>query len=217
MTTVIIPAAGNSTRWGRPYPKQMAQIGRESIIQRLVRQCHERDTVPIVLAHDAMLIAHLPTNTTLLNPARHRWLAETLESTRTLWQGRMVILLGDVVFHPRLLNRIWTDGQPIQFYGTPAEIYALVFMPGAYGIIDRAMRIALAYAERNPQDQGAGKLWSVYKAVVNWPQPHEIDFIQKYFTFIRNEYTQDIDDTNTYELFLREVVYRGLLDDEVMA
>jgi hypothetical protein len=215
MNTVIIPAAGSNARWGRSYPKQMAQIGRESIIQRLIRQVHEHGETPLILAHDDLLIAHLPLNTTILNPARRRWLAETLISSQIHWHGRVMILLGDVVFHPRLMNWIWSDGRPLQFFGTVHEIFALTFDRVWYGRVSGALHSALGYAEAHPLDGGAGKLWSVYKVLTGQRQSAEIQFIKDHFTFIADEYTTDIDNTNEYELFLQEVVLPGLLDDEV--
>lgn len=213
MNTVIIPCAGSNTRWGRSYPKQMAQIGHESIIQRLIRQCQEKQTTPLVLAHDAQLIAHLPIDTTIFNPARHRWLAETLISSQAHWHGRVLFLLGDVIFHPRLFNWIWTEGRSLQFYGTPHEIFALSFDRVWYGRVSFALHTALEYAERHRMDEGAGKLWSVYKALTDQPQAAEVQTIDKLFTFVADEYTQDIDNTNEYELFMQEVVAAGMLDE----
>jgi hypothetical protein len=215
MTTVIIPCAGNNTRWNRPYPKQMAQIGSESIIQRLVRQCNEAGFTPFVLAHDKQLIAHLPMQTNILNPARHRWLAETLISSQTHWHNRVIVLLGDVIFHPRLLRWLWGDYRDVQFYGTPHEIFAIVFQRRFYGRMTQALHTALDYAINHPEDGGAGKLWSVYKALTGLPQVHECDVIKDYFSFIKDEYTTDIDNTNEYEKFMREVVGAGLLDEGV--
>jgi bifunctional N-acetylglucosamine-1-phosphate-uridyltransferase/glucosamine-1-phosphate-acetyltransferase GlmU-like protein len=215
MNTVIIPAAGSNARWGRNYPKQLAQIGRESIIQRLIRQCTEQGSMPLVLAHDKTLIAHLPVDTVILHPARHAWLVETLLASQTHWLNRVIILLGDVVFHPRLMRWIWTDHRQVQFYGTPAEIYALAFDRRFYGRISQAMHTALDYAVEHPDDGGAGKLWSVYKALTGQPQALEVQHIEPHFTFVKGEYTTDIDSPNEYELFLQEVVATGMLDDEV--
>lgn len=216
MNTVLIPAAGSNTRWGRPYPKQMAQIGSESIIQRLIRQVNEKNSTPIVLAHNDLLIQHLPLETAIFNPARHRWLAETLISSQTYWHGRVLVLLGDVVVHPRLFNWMWSEGRPLQFYGTPHEIFAVSFCRTWYGRISSALHTALDYAERHPEDSGAGKLWSGYKALTGQPQALEVGVIDRHFTFVQDEYTRDIDTVNQYELFLDEVVAQGMLD-EVMA
>lgn len=213
MNTIIIPAAGDNLRWGRNYPKQLAQIGHESIIQRLVRQCHEVHTTPLVLAHDDSLIAHLPIETTILNPARHRWLTETLISSQTHWSGRVIILLGDVIFHPRLFNWIMTDGSPLRFYGTVHEIFALAFDRTFYGRVSRGLHETLTYAEHHPEDGGAGKLWSLYKALTGLPQAPETQLINRYFTFVKDEYTTDIDTTNQYKLFMQEIVHEGLLGE----
>jgi len=127
-----------------------------------------------------------------------------------------MVLLGDVIFHPRLFNWMWTEGRPLQFYGTAHEIFALSFDRVWYGRISAALHIALEYAQSHPLDNGAGKLWSMYKALTMQPQARETQVIDKFFTFIADEYTTDIDDTNEYELFLQDVVAAGMLD-EVMA
>lgn len=213
MTTIIIPAAGDNHRWGRDYPKQMAQIGGESIINRLIRQCQDVGITPLALAHDVTLIAHLSTTTTIVNPARRRWLVETLISSQTYWEGRLIVLLGDVVMHPRLLQWILSDARPLQFYGTQHEIFALQCRPSAHLRLSNALQVALGYAEDHPADSGAGKLWSVYKALTGQPQREEVAYIQPHFTFVRDEYTTDIDTVADYERFMQDVVGQGMLGE----
>jgi hypothetical protein len=213
MNTVIIPCAGSNTRWGRSYPKQMAQIGKESIIQRLVRQCHAVGNVPYILTNNDTLIPHLPLETIIHNPVRCRWLVETLISSHWHWQGRVVILLGDVIFHQRCFDWIWSDGRPLQFYGNVHELFALAFTPSATHRIFNAMHVALVYAEQHPEDSGAGKLWSVYKAFRGVPQSEAVTNMDYHFTHINDSVTTDIDSVNEYETFLQDVIAAGLLDE----
>lgn len=163
--TVLILAAGEQDRWkmdGPPYHKQLLDAGGETIIARIVRQCQERGIMaPVVVTHHERIMKALP-GTWVFKPNRRRWTVETLYSTRQMWRGRVIVLLGDVFYSSATMNKIFAvRTAPMRVFGNEYEIFALSFNE-PYNAIIAVLKLAIIHAESGIA-RGGGKLRKFYQ------------------------------------------------------
>ena len=133
-TTVLIMAQGEQRRLADlGYPKQLVAVDGEPILDRTLRLAAEfcPDHVALIIGRRE-LGAERPGLVTLTDPGH--CVLDGIAQTVDLWgSGRVVVLLGDVVFSRAALWAIFADGRPFFFAGTPVvsgsfgELFALSF------------------------------------------------------------------------------------------
>jgi len=206
--TGLILAAGEQVRWKMtepPYHKQLLDVGGETIIERIWRQCRARGTEPAVITHKPELFAQI----LYKKPERRRWTVETLLSTYDLWQERVIVLLGDVVYSRAVMDRIFAPHQePLKVYGNQYEIYAASFNE-PYNKIVNTLEDAIVHAESGIA-RGGGKLRKFYQAYCGLNMTGN-ERENKVLNWV-DDYTQDVDNSGEYVILLN-IVRNGILDD----
>lgn len=214
LTVALILAAGEQTRWEmdrHPFYKQLLDVGGETIVARIERQSLERDFWPKrVTCHKALeaLWSYVP--------KRHRWTVETLLSTHELWQGRTIILLGDVIYSQAVMDRTFApQEQELKVFGNEYEIYALSMQfknhpPWSVDII-MALYTAIAHAESGAF--GGGKLRKFYQIYCGLDPDSDAMENEVLDRVSLQDYTQDVDTKKDYIQLQNKIVKSGRLDD----
>ena len=122
---VLIPCAGVSLRWNNHLglPKQLAPLPDKgaTILGRTVRLLQEFGVEQIhVITHDEEIKAGIQ-GVSILYPSSRKHLTDSILSAKSLWQGKTIVLLGDVVFSRRAVETILNDRNALRFYGTLEE------------------------------------------------------------------------------------------------
>lgn len=209
MTTVIIPAAGDGTRFDGDGPKQLLDINGEPLIKRLVRQLKERDHRAVVLTHNEMITTALRYDCPIYWPAMSRYLIETIYHAPIMWTSfeRHVVLLGDCVFSDDALDTIFEDPAAPMFYGDWGEIFAFAFVPDhTRGWLQKAIKISEEHEGWGP----AGKLWMLYRLMSNLSIYEHDEIRARFFTWI-TDYTTDFDTMEEYTRFSRHITNGELI------
>lgn len=208
---ILILAGGNQERWGdHEHPKQLVDIGGETLLMRIVRQCREQDHEPIIVTHDE----RLKISKQSFEPQARRWTVETLLSTCELWEDRTVVLLGDVIFTDEALHKIMLNRAPIQVFGRKElryrlvgryyEIFAISFDCNQHQqIVDTLQEVLVDASTR----EDGGKLRTFYEMYCGLPlrsyQHEDIIF------YPIEDWTEDIDAPEDYEQFKAMIIQRG--------
>ena len=222
--TCLILAAGNQDRWNmRRTPrnmrvKQMIDIGGEALISRTIRQLNHRKCRPIMVTNNGSISG---LSVTSFQPADCRRVIDTLSSTSEIWEGSVLVVLGDVCFSKSTMDLMTRGTEDFKIFGyferphidpvleyKPGwrEIYALTFRPKEYNAVKRALKIVVSHTK-------AKKLKDFYNAY-RMIKGIENDCVLDDSTFENiTDYTQDFDWYPTYENFQKEVVDKKLLDD----
>jgi choline kinase len=109
-------------------PKQTISVGDEMLIERQTRQVRERGHVLSVVGNNKILLSLVENfGYHFFVPLKRRFTVETFYSTREVWKGRTIILLGDVFYTENTMDRIFEIGYPITFFGDAQEVYAVTF------------------------------------------------------------------------------------------
>jgi len=135
--TVLLMAGGPQRRWPGAEPKQLADLGGETVIARLLRQLAENGVVAPVTVCETPLpgldgVEHFASTGGYL---------DALAQTRDLWRGRILVLAADTVFSDIALRGILEAAPPddsrAAFFGkryanaytdkTWSEIYGMRF------------------------------------------------------------------------------------------
>jgi len=216
MTTVLILAAGEQKRWAEDSaePKQLADIGGESLILRIIRQVKERDELPIVVTHDYAITRATVESAIISQPGKYcRWVVETVLSTLMLWGDSdepVVVLFGDVIFSKVTMDLILGETETLpKFYGNGCELFAVRFCP------DDLLCLLVKHLgmARHGGYKEIGRFWNVYRALIGVElDKHVIHDNPPYFAMIE-DWTNDIDNMGEYVTFQREVIDAGKLDD----
>jgi len=171
MKTILILSAGEQERFPEGFmPKQLLCFGGESMFARQLRQLKTQPQVPIVMTHRKEL-ADIKGDFIVINPVDHRTILRTLRSSRPEWIERVIVLLGDVHYDDDLMDDIVESEQPMAFWLSGSEIYALAFNPDRHEEIirgiDRAEVIQPIGPHRKaPETRVADrKLWHLYRAL----------------------------------------------------
>lgn len=164
---IFILAAGKGRRYrGTGTLKQLVAIGEELLLPRTVRQLGEHSIRPWVVTDNAQIIDSLDDGARVLSPTRSRWTAETFLSTALLWDGRTVVLLGDVYFTDATLARIVQYAGPLAIFGKPSEIFAWAWGSESNERVKKALATAVQRVQRG---RGRGKLGDAYRALTGLP------------------------------------------------
>lgn len=104
MAKALILCAGNGSRWGEylGVPKQLITINNETLLDRTVRLLNKNgnNNIEIVFNDHRVMLNHCA----FYRPSKSQWIVETLLSTRDLWKGQTIILLGDVFYTERAIQ-----------------------------------------------------------------------------------------------------------------
>lgn len=196
---VLILAAGDGSRWyNNDRPKQLALIRGKPIIQRtidLVGICNS-----VVITHDADIQVEVDE---FFIPAKREWTVDTFLSTKELWSGRTVVLLGDVIYSPESIWTILSCSDDVAVFGgkdrpgKDDEIFGVSFNTIGKNRVNAALSVALQDARAN----GRGKLWEFYRALCG--RDLRMHYIDGSIFHSIDDYTDDIDDLGQYEQFLQ--------------
>jgi hypothetical protein len=228
---IYILAQGKGSRWeGENLPseyKQLVPMGNgELLVHRTIRQI--RETLGGYITVDVNLIAPgdfllYAINENIDFRSFREPIGCILEGicrTKKEWEGhRIVFLLGDVVYSNYAIRHIVNARHRLAFFGRKSgnpitgkearEIFALGFNDDKlvqYCIWDRMREI---YFRQENKD---AKLWTFYDYLTNkktW------DSVVKGSAFhVINDYTDDIDSPEEYNLFYEKLKELALADDE---
>lgn len=218
VSIALILAAGEQTRWEMdryPFHKQLLDVGGETIIGRIARQCLERNVEPVIVTYSPMIKKSVTPLLTWLVPERRRWTVETLLSTHVLWLERTIVLLGDVIYSRAVMDRIFTPhDQELKVFGNEYEIYALTINDWGnhHEHITDALTRAIRHAESGAS--GGGKLRKFYQIYCGLdPDSDEMESKVLDLVCHKQDYTQDVDTRRDYITLQNKVVKAGLLDD----
>lgn len=217
---IFILAAGKQARWEGDGFKQLLPIGDTTILERTMSQLHSRGLswllVKTPLPYFTGWKNTSPHRGTCLHPVACRFTSETLLSTSGQWELRNIVLLGDVIYSHKTLDRILNCQEPIRWFGNPWEIFAISF-GDVVDINDIFMRVITKLRQTIKQAElGAfqGKLRNFYHTYCNLP-PRGNDTAHPYFEVVDHltDYTNDVDSLEEYENFLKQHLVTMVHDD----
>lgn len=215
MMKILILAAGEQTRWGDPdNPKQLVDIAGEPLLARIVRQCRAAGCEPVIVSHDERLWL----SDEHFVPAMRRCTCETLLHTRSLWKGRTIVLLGDVIYSPGAFEKIVASRELLQVFGRQElryrivgryyEIFALSFDATVH---ERMAQMLLDCVLGPVEAPLYGKLRDFYERWCGLPSgrfQHENGVF-----YPIEDWTEDIDAPEDYVQFQQMIVKRGWIHD----
>jgi len=183
-TVVLILAAGPAWRgWTDETPKQLALIASEPLILRTIRQLRERgyDENVTVVTNNKAIQAVVPR---YFEPESTRWLSETRLSTQELWAERTIMLSGDVIFSPRVMDAVVAEPGPLRFIDVDKiHVEAFVFTKEAQDKVRTAARVATKMGDKGMKSplKKHGKItnqylqgrlhmaWAFYRSLLGMP------------------------------------------------
>ena len=147
----------------------------------------------------------------LFEPARHRWIVETLMSTDPVWSGsgrtgQTVVLLGDTVYSLPVIDRIMAYRGPMVFFGHEKEIFALSFVGTQQAKLRRMLKIEVEQAEAGAIGKLRSLWWRWSGLEYGSQQVGGVGFHRV------SDWSSDVDTPGQYETFLGRVVAAGKLD-----
>jgi len=200
MTTIIIPACGESARWNGQN-KLLADVNGEPLIKQSVRRFRERGIV-IVMTHWPEVKKLFPYD--CIEPKQHRWSAETLLASKPWWsqKGLTVWAHGDVLWGDDSFDRLFYPGNPSPFViGHYSEALGFTFLPEQHTYMENALQSIITYFE----DGGEARMGAIratmplYRAIRGVPftrMPHPDPKTWPNFYNIRDN-TVDLDTPET--------------------
>jgi len=187
---VLILAAGKQGNFGDDKQvKQLIDIGGEPLIARTKRQFEQRGGSVLVVTW--RIDAFWPYRPIFI-PASFETTADTLYSTRYIWDGRVRVLLGDVLYSSRLADMIMGDVHlSWSVFGNSKlmEIFAFTFSEKDFYIhIIKALDAVRRISQK-------GKLWGVYRVIEHLPSKPSgyKEAIGPHFIEMDGDYSQDFD------------------------
>lgn len=218
--TVLILAAGNSKRWKdtiwpADYPKQLLDIGGETLIGRVVRQVQMRGHDPLVVTHDYDIMQAVP-GVTMVNPADRRWIMATVQSTAELWRGLVTVLYSDVLYSAAVIGAMLTELETPKFYGRWGDGFGFVFHACDQRWRDGIDAVLADAEQADPDNYEAGRNWELYRWLQGWDMhthvgPNESNHLYEFVP--HDDYTCDIDTPPAWEAVKRDVIEAGRLDE----
>lgn len=168
--TLFILAAGTSIPFG-DFPKQLLDVGGETLLERQVRQFAPHSNKIYLVTHRTEL-NHA--RCVKFDPPSRRWKCDTLLSTRNLWEGagRTIVIHGDVYFTDAACATVVQCLYPLAFFwnggieGT--EAYALSFVSELHFVLGLAVLQVVEESRKNgspPHDCGLMKLMALCDAL----------------------------------------------------
>lgn len=199
MKAIIIPACGESLRWGG-VNKLPVKVNEEPLIAESERRFAPYGKVT-VFSHWPEVLA-VCKNTIV--PANHRWLAETILSSAPCWASDdvTIVAMGDVVWGEDSLRKLVADGNPSPFaIGHYSELYAFSFLPLQHQYVKDAMTTIVSYFAAGGEQRMAAveARMPTYRALRGVPfetMPHPDPSSWENFYNI-TDFTVDIDTPDT--------------------
>ena len=192
--TILILASGEPRRdWTNENPCQMAMVEGEPLILRTLSQLKTwgHDQNVFTVTHKEPIKAVVPR---YFAPEPRFYWAETVLSTHTLWTERTIILHGDVIFSPAVLESILTEKAPIAFHGAMGEAFGITFTTEAHARIWCALADAIEDAPKDiPNRKGRGLVWQFYRAFNGTHLHKHVHNWDIYRLTPEDDYTCDID------------------------
>ncbi len=204
--TILILASGDPRRdWTLESPCQLAPVEGKPLILRTISQLAmwDHDENVTVVTHKESIKAVVPR--VFVPDPRFYWV-ETVLSTSPLWTNRTIILHGDVIFSPTILNSILSDTAPIAFYGSMGEAFGFTFTSALHADIRVALTVAIHDAPLDlPMRKGRGLVWQFYRAYNGTHLHKHVHNWNVYRLVPKDDYTCDIDHSiKKHTAFLEE-------------
>lgn len=206
---VLIFCAGMSKRHPM-FLKQLRMCGKETILQRIIRQCQERKLRPfyVVTNHKEIMRHARSKNAMIAHPTKTRWLAESIFRTSVMWDERTIFLLGDVIYSKFYMDAISLYVGDLMWFGDHTESYALSFSDKWNKRIaeacERVIAKDLPYYEGSLR-QTFFEATGLYEEILF---NHDVQVTRVL------DYTRDIDTAEDYSNFLKQVIALNQLDDK---
>ena len=209
-TRVIILSAGKSTRFDGVEKQQLPPNRYDTVVGRIIKQCELLDH-----SNPAIMVKNM--ESVLGYSVRYKKIAtvadnsdttcNTILSSRDLWRDRTIILLGDVVYSPLVINKILKCNKEFCVFGNTWEIFAVVFQKHTWHLVEAALT--------KGSKLKLGKIRYMYKYYMNMSPDVEEDEGEApgdnfYYT---RDWTRDIDSKKEYENTILELVNTHILDN----
>ena len=192
--TILILASGDPRRdWTDENPCQLAPIAGQPLLLYTLAQLKSRghDTNVTVVTHSMTIATVVPQ---YFYPEVHFYWAETVLSTRLIWTERTIILHGDVIFSPTVLDSILAEKASIAFHGSMGEAFGIVFTTESHARIRIALADAIEDAPKDlPMRKGRGLVWQFYRAFNGTHLHKHVHNWDIYRLAPKDDYTCDID------------------------
>lgn len=224
--TILIMAQGVQARWRKvnggvelPAHKQMIPMGKYGapIIARtqIMITTHGHVGNAVVVGPNEVAAGGISAEI----PEPVGPLLQGIQATKGFWNGRVIILLGDVVYSHSLIEFILLDTADIRFYGRPGvnhftgkaapELFACAFNENKYEeILDHCNWML----DRNQQIKYPPKLWALYRLCAGFE--HYNYMYEKEILHNNMDYTDDIDSPEEFTLFWNILNTEAAKDDD---
>ena len=194
---VIIPAAGNGTRWNnfRGTQKHLTIVENEILINRTVKQFKVYTNDIIVVSKDKLNI-----DTSVEIPLDGEWNdAAKLYSSSHIWSSdKTIIAFGDVWFSDEAVNNIVNNTDPIQFFLRPGpskitgkkhkEIFAMSFNGEQKEFVRNVLEQVIS------ENQNGPGTYLLYKKIRNLESLRAKDHFKDKSNYVEiNDWTEDFD------------------------
>jgi len=209
-TRVIILAAGDAVRFNH-VKKQMLPINRgDTIIGRIIKQCSLMGYSPIIAVKDmdSMLGYQVRYSQRIYIVNNSNTTCNTILSTKELWRERTIILLGDVIYSPETISKIFDYHGDFRVYGNSQELFAVVFHECVKDNVIKALEKASRFKN--------GKVRFMYKSYVGMPMDSKETMgvaPGPNFQYI-HDWTRDVDTEKEYHNTMLELVNTHKLDNK---
>lgn len=211
MTQTIILAAGRATRFNG-IKKQMLPICHDqTIVGRQVEQCRlltdSKPTIMVSDLHNAKEYANQYKVNTMI-AENHKTTCNTMLSSSSIWKDRTVVLLGDVIYSPKVINQIYDYTGDFSVFGNTWELFAVSFTNKVWKQIKDALQKGSKYK--------LGKLRYMYKYYIGLePNSKETEGQPpgKHFVYT-HDWTRDIDMKQEYHDAIIQLANTHILDNK---
>ena len=186
---VLILCSGIIHPWEGDSPRQLREIGKETILNRTMRQVEGAGHEPVIITQRDDIRAGTP-DVAHFEPEYKRTIAETWLYTRELWGKQTIVLLGDTIYGNATLAHLMGYRGSFIVMGDSAEIYAFTFPDTQHDKIAKTL-----YKVNNETWKGSPHF--IYRLWCGRPyDQHGIE--NKVFQWVKDR-TGDIDTPNKYK------------------
>ena len=220
-TVALILAAGPASRgWTEENPKQLAVIEGKPLLVRTVDQLRERgyDDQVVVVTRSKLIQAVSPR---YFEPEVCTWRTQTILSTRALWADRTIIIHGDTIFSPKVMDFIVGEQGPLALISVGDKVHteSWVFTKEVQNRVMKSLKVAERVAIMDSKDSLPVKKryrthyhqtlvrmhWALYRALSGLPI-EDLDarvFNPGIHRVLEPDYTCDLDSPRYYARFLK--------------
>lgn len=194
-----------ANEWGEGWyanPKYLAEIGREQLLKRTMRQLSDITTIPV---------SHIRSVLELSSQSFDSWMtcssSEALLMTAEIWQDETVILPGDVVWPDNVIELVESGNGDLMFFGNYCDVFAIRFTREHHGQIKNALEQVIRGIEKG---KNPGSLWHFYRAMVGQKNLNQHKWSYDIFTVLPSAgtpepaFTQRLRSFGDYRRFVSE-------------